>query len=468
MNTLDEGVDERLQAVRIANDPARMQALLGGCLLRRGRGERLESLAIQRIFYLPGVDFSAVYDVRLATDGEKATQILFGSISYEGDAARQFAKAESKAAKGKLVAPGLGAPAYYLPEIDMVLWAYPNDPKLKALRRNVEPEAVREALVHLGGPAAAVRDGWRLGAVNQALVRYIPRKRCVFRYEIEWRQERGPDGAPRSLPAVVLQHVFGKVYDSDEPGREAFAVLAGLWRASQGDARWLRVPRPLHYDPGLRTLWQAALPGSHLAVQAGQVEPRLAAAIGRGLALLHQARLQVRPLLTLDDELVKLRQAVRLVLRVHPEFGAPLAHIEAALERALPGLSRLPLVPAHGTFKLNHLLHDGKAVGLIDFDSVVLADPLYDVANFTSDLHYLEAQGVLPPGRAAKLAHAFHESYAMHAPWGRRDTVLDWYVASLLVRKQALKCVKHLHANAAPKIHAVLQEAVSRLGRSEN
>ena len=134
------------------------------------------------------------------------------------------------------------------------------------------------------------------------------------------------------------------------------------------------------------------------------------------------------------------------------------------LGAALPGLPRSPLVPCHGTFKLNHLLHDGVHLGLVDFDSMVLGDPLYDVANFTADLHYLEANGALPAGRAAHLGRIFYDAWCDQVPWGRRDAVLDWYVACLLVRKQALKPVKHLHADAPAKIGRVLAAARERLG----
>jgi len=50
-------------------------------------------------------------------------------------------------------------------------------------------------------------------------------------------------------------------------------------------------------------------------------------------------------------------------------------------------------------------------------------------------------------------------------PWGRRQKVLDWYVASLLVRKQAFKPVKHLHADAEVKVRRVLVEARNRIDR---
>jgi hypothetical protein len=120
------------------------------------------------------------------------------------------------------------------------------------------------------------------------------------------------------------------------------------------------------------------------------------AEIARGLALLQQARLPVRPALPLELEFEKMQQQARLVAMLHPSAAEALSAIETRLAEGLPRLPRLPLVPCHGTFKLNHLLDDGTHTSLVDFDSFVLADPIYDVANFVADLHYLEAQGALP------------------------------------------------------------------------
>jgi len=456
-----ETIDPKRDAVLAANDARRMAVALDAWFERAGRVERVVSLAIERIFYLPGVDFSAAYRAVFAHDGEREEAILFGSIRYENDAAQLLAKAERKDASGRFVVPRLGAPVYHLPELDLVLWTFPNDPKLKRLRAALDPAAVRRTMLRLGGPNG--QHGWQLGAIEQTLVRYIPRKRCVFRCAVEWQQERTADGSPRGLPATMLQHVYAKVYDDAAAGEEAYAALCALGHAAQTDARWLRIPAALHYDSDLQTVWQAAVPGRHLAAGAAEVSPTQVAQVGRGLALLQQARLPVRPRLALEDEVEKTRQQARLMVRVHPDLAPILQDLESRLAAALPCLPRLPLVPSHGTFKLNHLLYDGRHASLVDFDSMVLADPLYDVANFIADLHYLEAQGSLPPGRAPSLGRAFYDAWTAAVPWGRRDAVLNWYVASLLVRKQAMKCVKHLHANARAKMDAVLREAAIRL-----
>ena len=449
----------QLAAVRAVLDPARIAAALDAWFAAQGRRERAVDVSVQRLFYVPGADCSLVYSLTLEADGRRDTQILSAILGLP-DSAAVYAKAERKAAKDKFITPALGAAAYHLPDLDLVLWTFPNDPKLKTL-----PEQWRQ----LPGETLALRAatgasaGLEMGPATRSLVRYIPRKRCVLRYEMEWRPLRDANGAPGTLPTAELQTVYAKTYDDVVPAREADAILEGLWRAAQADSRFLRIPEPLPLDAEGWTTYQRGVPGAPLSQSAAQVTPALAAAIGRGLAAMHLVRIPVRPKHDLDDEAAKLRAHAALVAHVHPEAKAELDWITQRLDASLPRLPRLPLVTSHGTFKLAHLLHDGHQSALVDFDSFVHADPLYDVANFTADLHYLEAMGVLPPGRARRLATAFYESWSAHVPWGRRDSVLNWYVASLLVRKQALKCVKHLHTDAAVKISRVLETARARI-----
>ncbi len=449
----------QLAAVRAVLDPARITAALDTWFAAQGRPERAVEVSVQRLFYVPGAECSLVYSVTLEAGGRRETQILSAVLGLP-DPAAMYAKAERKAAKDKFVTPGLGAAAYHCTDLDLVLWTFPNDPKLKTLPAQWR-QAPRETLALLATAGAAA--GLEMGPATRTLVRYIPRKRCVLRYEVEWHPPRDANGAPRTLPSAELQTVYSKTYDDVVPAREAHSILEALWRAAQTDSRFLRIPEPLPFDAEGWTTYQRGVPGAPLSQSAAQVTPAHAAAIGRGLAAMHLVRIPVRPRHDLDDEAVKMRAHAALVAHVHPDAAAELERIKRRLDAMLPGLPRLPLVTSHGTFKLAHLLHDGHKSALVDFDSFVHADPLYDVANFTADLHYLEAMGVLPPGRARRLATAFYESWSAHVPWGRRDAVLNWYVASLLVRKQALKCVKHLHADAAVKIGRVLEAARARI-----
>ena len=63
MNTVPG--DPMQEAVRGASDPARVQERLAAWFAARGRPEVVESVAIDRVFYVPGSEFTAVYAVTL-------------------------------------------------------------------------------------------------------------------------------------------------------------------------------------------------------------------------------------------------------------------------------------------------------------------------------------------------------------------------------------------------------------------
>ena len=466
--------DEHYPRVCKAMDATTVRDLLNAQLGRQGLEFR--DFGVDYSFYVPGHNFRIVYRGEIVNGTSTQQQILFGRIPVSDDHAERFHKTQRKLEKGRYVRPELGEATYHLPEIGMVLWTFPNDPRLKTLPRLLRADTLSDVFARFEH-----RRDRQVGAHGYDLARYIPSKRCVLRFHIEWR---GPRTA-RTLPgqaASELETVYGKVYDSPDNTQAAWDTLQDLWRASQRHAGFLRIPQPLHCDPALQALWMARVPGQALTSRAAEVTSDTCARLGVGLALLQQSRIRTQGSHGLERELQSLVENGSAVAHLHPDVEAPVREILHGLERHLPGLPRLPLVASHGTFKLNHIMSEGMSEGaaalrgapgsgkaaplsLLDFDSMTVADPMFDVANFTSDLIYLEAQGDLPAGRAALLARAFHEAYFATVPWGRRPRVLDWFVASLLLRKQAYKTVKHLHGDAVPKIGSVMQEALERIRR---
>ena len=244
-------------AVRAANDPRAVTAALDAWFERAGTPERVVSLAIERIFYMPGVGFQRrVYASSWdAVARARRPAPLRRASATTTTPARCIAKAERKVAKGKFVVPHLGAPAYHLPELDLVLWTFPNDPKLKVLARRRRPRGgTRGTLGGLPDPGAN-GSHWELGAIEPDLVRYIPRKRCVFRCAIEWRRgARRRRFAARSArddaAAGVRQGLRRRGDRRASPRRSSSA----MWRAAQADERWLRIPAALRYDAQLQTV----------------------------------------------------------------------------------------------------------------------------------------------------------------------------------------------------------------------
>jgi Ser/Thr protein kinase RdoA (MazF antagonist) len=122
----------------------------------------------------------------------------------------------------------------------------------------------------------------------------------------------------------------------------------------------------------------------------------------------------------------------------------------------------------HGTFRLNHIFIHGDELALIDFDSLRMGHPAYDLANFLSSLYYLEAQDRLEPSQRQNIARHFLAGYAATAPLIVPPEVLLWFLADLLIKKQTYKYVKHFHEDRAQKVERMLALAEAALAGCQN
>ena len=443
-------------------DAEAVRLLLNRRLQERGAGVQFANLALEHGAADPGGDLLALYRGTIVNGAASETQVLFGCVLGAGDDARRFAKAERKLAKGRFVRPALGEAAYHLHEIGMVVWTFPNDPTLKTLTVLRDPARLRPVLARFES-----RHGWQPGALQSELLRYVPGKRAVFQHDVEWRRPRGPDGAPVGLPASQYERIVVKVYDTRQAANRGWAVLEGVWLTQQGTRHAFRVPRPLHFERELLSVWSTHVPGMRLGAHPEAWNARTVGRIGRGLAALHQARMHLPESVHLDDEAAALRHHAGLIAGAHPEVAGRLDELLDQVMRRLPGLSRLPLVASHGSFTLNHLLADGERIAVVDFDSMVNADPVFDLAHLAAELEASAVHGLLPAARAGELEAACRDAYLAHVPWPARHAVFDWYVACLLVREQAYTCVKQLHADAAQKILVLIDAATRRLRRHD-
>jgi thiamine kinase-like enzyme len=117
---------------------------------------------------------------------------------------------------------------------------------------------------------------------------------------------------------------------------------------------------------------------------------------------------------------------------------------------------------------LNHILiHDDELV-LVDLDSLRMGHPAYDLANFLSSLYYLEALERISPAVRCDIARHVLQGYAQGAPRPVSSAAVLWFLASLLVSKQAAKCVAHLQPGRRDRVQAFLTLAHAALARARD
>jgi aminoglycoside phosphotransferase (APT) family kinase protein len=158
---------------------------------------------------------------------------------------------------------------------------------------------------------------------------------------------------------------------------------------------------------------------------------------------------------------------MRIIRKTLPHFKPRLRAVFSAFKsfRWEDGLAPVLL---HGTYRLNHIFLRHGELALLDLDSLRLGHPAYDVANFLSSLYYLEeAHGRLNPALRREISRYFLEGYAEKMPHAISPAAVLWFLASLLINKQAKKYVTHSHENCAEKVERMLAlaETILTLGR---
>ena len=323
---------------------------------------------------------------------------LFHVKAYRDGRSRQkFAEASS----APTVPPPLGAAVTHLPELDLVVWAFPNDPKMLHLPEVIIREKLRRHLPYDRLAAGSDAD------VSIDVVRYKPEVRCITRY---------------GLRTVAL---YGKTFKHDRARDIAGRIEALAGELAEAEDAFVIAP-PLGFSAAARTVWQAELPGTPLprAIERGGCQDLLARA-ALGLARFHALRLPDLPRTTLAGRLAAAAAEAGELAEAYPWLRARLEEVVARLGEAAPRLPPAPDGLVHGDFLLKQLVVHGDRLGVFDFDNLALGDPIQDLANFIVDLGYhgFEARHV------GAMTAAFLPAYRAHAGRDVPEARLLWHVS---------------------------------------
>lgn len=319
-------------------------------------------------------------DVCDTATGGTCTQQFYGKVYRNGVSAQ--------AVHGTL--------ALHLPQLDMLLWAWPADPGLPQLSQLLDPG---RALAWWGEPARAVE-----------VVRYEPEQRATLRYILS-------PGRPGP------QALFAKTF-CDDRGALIHCRFEYFWALSQQNEAAPRVAQPLGWHADTLTVWQAQVHGMPLR-QALTSAPSagLPGRLAHALATLHGAPLALAGSTARDSThwLTEISRRHKKISRVAPELAERAARIAEALEDAAARLPPHPPTLIHGDCHPEQMLLDGDRVVLFDFDEFALGDPMEDLAAFVTRL--------APTGTESALALQLPAAYAQLAPGHFDSRRLQWHLA---------------------------------------
>src|SRR5262245_62133156 len=421
----DEALRDDRDRASLLTDASRMQAYLQ---------ERLPGIA-DRGFV---IDRCEILHVRYRTSEQhRSDGAAYLSVAYElgvcepakGSAGTQLVHVKAYPSglpkkppgdAGNRVRPRFGQPLVHLADLNAILWAFPNDPKLPHLPELMDPQSVRghlpyEELPHEFGSPARLRE------VDVAIVRYKPEVRCTTRYRLLTDGAAGPE-------TLTL---YGKTFKHAR-APEVLRRIAGVWRGGLDDRNAFLVPRPLGCAPAVKTVWQEGLPGPSLVdiIDADNCGPFLDAA-ARGLASLHRSNLEGLPVATLRDGLEAARAESAEIVEAFPGlrtgFRSAMSALEDQMERLQPCRDGL----IHGDFLLKQMVVHGDRLGVFDFDNFAAGDSIVDLATLLVDLRFQRFDQPL----AERMTTSFLQSYRAAVDWEVPTDRVNWHAGVQLLRR---------------------------------
>jgi len=432
----------------IVFDSERFAATLQASADFAAAGIAVRSLKLKRVYYKPGQSCRITFEAKLRdAAGRKVEQFFFARMLAEG----KLEPALVRARKVAMTAPALGPALTSVPELGMLLWAYPNDPNLPGLATLASPDAVAQAL-RQRPLAFGLAPGGDVADIRMGIGKYVPGQRCGYRYRVRWRTPAGDSE----------REFYGKAY-RDGAGRGAWEILQALAESDAVQSGRLRIPMPYAYDAAHDIVWQEMLPGRSFSKDAAALDlAALAAPVARALAAFHASPLALGPGLGLETELAELAASTRKIARSAPQLAPRVQALHDRLVAMVPDLPPVPPGPVHGSFKSSHIFDADGQVAFIDFDGAGIGDPTYDVGRFLAHLAVAGLNSKTDAAAIAAAAASFAAAYGAGVPWGYAEARVRWYTAALLVSSQAYKCVKRM---VPDRVETILGEAESWLPR---
>ena len=341
--------------------------------------------------YKPGMNCLVAYHIE---SGGQA-HAVYAKVHRPGD------EAKVRKAQTRTGVPGTTGFGRLVLGGGVVVSAFPNDGRLRALRRLGEDAARKRLLTRLFPDHPA----WGEGTLRQ--LNYKPERRYVARLDV--------GGAA----VAVLKFFTGSSY-------EASRIKAGAFR-EEGALRL--APCPGH-STRHRILAFGWMPGRLMSplILEGRLADGEAATAGAALARMHAQQGHGLALRSRDREAGVLKAVAEGVGYVYPAMARRAATLAGRLISALAARPLVP-VPVHGDFYAKQvLLNDDGTATVIDFDGSVRGDAAVDAGNFVAHLERDRLRYGLSEGEMHRVQAALLDGYRT-AGGGVPDGAVDLYAA---------------------------------------
>jgi Ser/Thr protein kinase RdoA (MazF antagonist) len=447
-------------AQRHALNPHWLKEQLGRSLWRQGESPgEIVGLHISQVRESRR-EMTAVYRLTLRAPNDQLVEQSY--VGYVPRGNRRLTEDYRALAARTGVQPAVGRWVTLLPEANLIFVAYPNDHRMDLLSEDELKRRVQEQ------PPAWMNGAGRVEEARVTLLRYMPGKRATIRCRV---RTVDAGGARTTWSCIAKQYADAR---RAEKLHRTLVALERAWAGSGPEACWaaktalaLRLPRALGLDAPRGIVFMDEVGGRDLSTLTAVDLETVLPAVGALLARFHQMPVGVcghdAKRVSRESELAETREALAEIGDGWPDLRPRLQTLFGALSSASVSTEAREVL-LHGSFRLNHVLLDEQGLTLLDLESLRRGHPAYDLANAISSLHYAEAEGRLAPDTRRRVSHGLLRGYAAAVPEGVDTAALLWFLACLLINKQAWKYVRHGHAERESKVQrmvALAEEAAA-------
>jgi Phosphotransferase enzyme family len=324
-----------------------------------------------------------------------------------------YAKALRSSASDKLdktstasaVATWLGPGPVVLRDAAVIVWAHPNDGKLRTLHHIAHNEGRGILLRHAPG---GLRDA---DSTAFRTLSYKPERRFVAQLQ------------PRAhaVPRAILKIYTASGYE------QAIARTAGVVSRDV-----LRVPLRLAHDKRRRLLFLEWLPGRLAAdlLSSEDPQPGQMALVGEALAELHNGPVNPSMVPSATYDIGTLAKVIVNAEALFPRLEGSLTRLRASLSVISSAFGQ-PATPVHGDLHLQQVVLSPPTVGFVDFDRAGAGPPIGDIASCRAHLERDVLSGILSPQRVDDLMEELLIGYA-RIRQRPSSPALDIYTAAAL------------------------------------
>jgi hypothetical protein len=409
-----------------------------------GRNYEVRECSISHTRYRVATRCMLQYTLRLVepTTRRERSQLVTGTI-YAGGRARKIWEELRRSDLGSEIsgASPTFVPFFYISDLDMLVQVFPYDRRLPTLPLLMEGRSTELEPLLL---ASFGTEDWQVDEWSIEPVRYLTERRATLRLRVQARDI--------ATGRAEEKRFIAKVYDDERMGEQTFEILRSLWEKAGAGGTGFTVGRPITYLSGLRTLIQEEVSGISLKdmLLRGDEATSVMREVARALAALHLGRTATPRRLRLRDTVADLERVSRFLQRFCPHLKS---EIEVIVGAVVAGLEEVPPAPTHGDLKPDHIMLDGNRLVLMDLDDFAEADPVLDVARFSTllvstPLHF-------PPQH--DLPRAFAEEYFAHVPKTWHTRLPLYYAGACL--KHAFSLSRYQSPGWSDKVEVLVKEA---------